>query len=338
VTTEPAPATGAGRRDIVVMGASAGGVEALSRTIAGLPSDFPAAVFVVLHVSPTGDSVLPRIFERAGDLPAHHAVDGEAIKPGVIYVARPDHHLLLDDGVVHLSRGAKENGHRPAVDTLFRSAAAAHGPRVIGVVLSGTLDDGTAGLLAVRRAGGLTVVQDPDDALYPGMPASALAQAQPHHVARLADLGPLITTLVGPTDALVAGGPPVDERAFPPGDPPHNEASGYSCPDCGGSLWEAEDGDLVRYRCRTGHEFSAESLLAGQAQALDRALWAAFRALEERADVCRRLARRARRNGSQNGVARRFETQAAEAEEQAAAVRRALATSTYVTDPLPSEV
>src|SRR5207244_2427388 len=161
-------------RDIIVVGASAGGVEALATLVRGLPADLPAAVFVVLHVPPHGTSVLPQILTRAGRLPAKHAVDGEAIQAGRIYVAPPDHHLLVKPGYVRVAHGPRENGHRPAVDALFRTAARTYGHRVAGVVLTGVLDDGTAGLIAVKLRGGAALVQHPDDALYDGMPRSAL--------------------------------------------------------------------------------------------------------------------------------------------------------------------
>src|SRR4051794_23232341 len=170
------------KRDVVVVAASAGGIEALRSMLAGVPADFDAAILVVLHMPPTGGQTLPRILQRAGHLPASSARDGEALRPGHIYVCVGDHHLLVANGHVHVRRGPTENGSRPAADPLFRSAARYYGARVIGVILSGTLSDGTAGLLAVRQRGGIAVVQDPDDALYDGMPRSALAYVDVDHV------------------------------------------------------------------------------------------------------------------------------------------------------------
>src|SRR3954470_23315068 len=268
-------------RDIIVVGASAGGVEALTQLVRGLPADLPAAVFVVLHVPAHATSLLPRILDKAGPLPAAHPREGEAIQPGRVYVAAPDHHLLLKNGTVHLARGPRENGHRPAVDALFRSAARAYGGRVVGVVLSGALDDGTAGLVAVKHRGGLAVVQDPNDALYAGMPRSALANVQVEYCLPLADIPPALARLARePADTQKGAGPVADdleietdlaeldlatlqsaERAGTP--------SGFGCPDCGGSLWELKEGTLVRFRCRVGHAWSGDSLLARQADALD---------------------------------------------------------------------
>jgi two-component system, chemotaxis family, protein-glutamate methylesterase/glutaminase len=314
---------------IVVVGASAGGVEALTDLTASLPGDLPAAVFVVLHLPATGTSALPEILRRHGPLPAAHVKDGEPIQPGRVYVAPPDHHVLLRTGHVHLSRGPRENGHRPAIDPLFRSAAREYATRVIGLVLSGALDDGTAGLLAIKSRGGTAVVQDPADALYPGMPGNALEHAQVDHVAAAASMGKLLARLI--TDLAV---PPADPapramqvevemegfslEAFEGNHP--GRPSGFSCPDCNGVLWQIQDGGLERYRCRVGHAWSPESLLTQQSEALEAALWIALRSLEERAALARRLAEPARRRGH-SITATRFEEQAAEAEHAARLVR-----------------
>ena len=182
--------------DIVVVGASAGGVEALAGLAASLPTGLPAAVFVVLHVPSTGTSALPDILARKGPLPASHVKGGEPIEPGRIYIAPPDHHLLLRQGHMHLSRGPRENGHRPAVDPLFRSAAREYATRVVGVILSGALDDGTAGLLAIKSRGGVAVVQDPGDAIYPGMPGNALEVVKVDHVVPAGAMGEVLARLV----------------------------------------------------------------------------------------------------------------------------------------------
>jgi len=318
--------------DIVVVGASAGGVEALAELAASLPADLPAAVFVVLHVSATGTSALPEILSRHGPLPASHAKDGELVERGRIYVAPPDHHVLLRGGHVHLARGPRENGHRPAVDSLFRSAAREYATRVIGVVLSGALDDGTAGLLAIKSRGGVAVVQETEDALYPGMPCNALEHVHVDHVVAVASMGKLLARLT----AEPAGGPPGPVPAVMtmevgleglslealegehPGQP-----SGFSCPDCNGVLWEIQTGRLQRYRCRVGHAWSPESLLTQQTEALEAALRIAMRTLEERAALSWRLAEPARRRGH-SITATRFEEQATEAQQAARLVRNLL--------------
>ena len=314
---------------IVVVGASAGGVEALADLAASLPGELPAAVFVVLHLPATGTSALPEILRRHGPLPAGHVKDGEPIEAGRIYVAPPDHHVLLRTGHVHLSRGPRENGHRPAIDPMFRSAAREYATRVIGVVLSGALDDGTAGLLAIKSRGGLAVVQDPADALYPGMPGNALEHVKADHVLAAASIGELLARLTAELADEPQGPAPSDLRVevemegfsleAMEGDHP-GRPSGFSCPDCNGVLWQIEDQGLERYRCRVGHAWSPESLLTQQSDALEAALWVALRSLEERAALARRLAEPARSRGH-SITATRFEEQAAEAQHAARLVR-----------------
>jgi two-component system chemotaxis response regulator CheB len=314
---------------IVVVGASAGGVEALIELAGSLTSDLPAAVFVVMHLPAAGTSALPEILRRHGPLPAAHVKDGEPIRPGRIYVAPPDHHVLVRTGHVHLSRGPRENGHRPAVDPLFRSAAREYGTRVIGLVLSGALDDGTAGLLAIKSRGGTAVVQDPADALYPGMPGNALQHVAADHVLAAASMGKLLARLVADPAEPSPDAAPSDMRvevdmegfsleAMEGGHP--GRPSGFSCPDCNGVLWQIRDGGLDRYRCRVGHAWSPESLLTQQSEALEAALWVALRSLEERAALARRLAEPARRRGY-SITATRFDEQAAEAQQAARLVR-----------------
>jgi two-component system chemotaxis response regulator CheB len=321
-------------RDIIVVGASAGGVEALVQFVRGLPSALPAAVFVVLHVLPHGTSVLPSILRRAGHLPAEHAKDGEPIVPGRVYVAPPDFHMLLKDGQVRLARGPTENSHRPAIDPLFRTAARRYGRRVVGVVLSGVLDDGTAGMLAIKCRGGLAVVQDPADVLYAGMPQNVLEHLAVDHSLRAAEIGPLLAGLAVeslqplPEPAIPAEmemesdmaemEPVALQNANRPGVP-----SGFGCPECNGTLWELHDGDLVRYRCRVGHAWSPDSLLAKQSDGLEAALWTALRALEERAVLAGRMADRADQRGY-DLVAAKFRVQVGEAEGHAKVIRDVL--------------
>jgi|tagenome__1003787_1003787.scaffolds.fasta_scaffold20966740_2 two-component system chemotaxis response regulator CheB len=314
------------QRDIVVMGASAGGVETLAELAAGLPAEFPAAIFVVLHLLPTGNSVLPEILDRAGPLPATSAESGDEIERGRIYVAPPDRHLLLASGGIRLTHGPRENGHRPAVDPLFRSAARAYRERVIAVVLSGSLDDGTAGLRLVKRMGGATVAQDPEDALYPSMPASAVANQAADHVAPLAEMPALLCDLVD-TPIEIAAGPFPDLEDLDPAEPDRSDdeptagdLTGLTCPECGGALWEHLDPDgYVRFKCHVGHAYSPDSLETAQSEGLEMAMWSALRTLEERGDLFRRLARR-----SGLSARHRFEAKAQEVAHHADLLRQSI--------------
>jgi two-component system chemotaxis response regulator CheB len=314
---------------VILLGASAGGVGALSRLVSGLPSDLPAAVFVVLHVSPYGKSAMPAILSRAGRLPAVHPEDRTPIEPGRIYVAPPDHHLVLEDGVVRTSHGPSENGQRPSIDVLFRSAARAYGRRAVGVVLTGNLDDGTAGLAVLKRHGGVAVVQDPAEADYPSMPASALLNVQVDHVAPLADIPALLTALAN-TPLEEDPGPPAGrdtKEEIEHGEDPEEKGvpADLTCPSCGGSLRESRIENVVHFRCRTGHAFSPETLLAKQGDTVEEVLWAALRALEENAALARRMERRLRNPGSSVPFLRaRYGRRAEAAERHAEVLRRML--------------
>ena len=321
------------RRNVIVIGASAGGVEALRTLVAALPADLPAAVLVVLHVPSYGGSVLPAILQRSGPLAARHPIDTEPLTEGEIIVAPPDHHLVVDDSLVRLTRGPRENGHRPAIDVLFRSAARAAGARVVGVVLSGVLDDGTAGLASITAHGGTAVVQEPQDAMYPGMPLNAIEHVPVEHVATADQLGQLLAQLCKeevpdverPTPDLMAietDPPMMDDDAMSQHERP-GRPSGLSCPDCNGVLWEIHDGDLVRYRCRVGHAWSSESLFGERAQQLEAALWMALRGLEEKAALARKMGERAEeRNSPLTAV--RFAEQADESSRAASLIRSML--------------
>ncbi|HVY48946.1 MAG TPA: chemotaxis protein CheB [Minicystis sp.] len=272
-------------RDLVVIGASAGGVHALSRVAADLPADLDAAVVAVLHVPANGTSVLPIVLSRAGALPAEHARHGRRLQRGHIYVAPPDRHVLVHDGVVQLSRGPRENRHRPAVDPLFRSAARARGPRVVGVILSGTLDDGTLGLDRIRARGGLAIVQDPADAEYPGMPANALRVVGADLVLPLEEIGAAIARAVGQTAPAWASDPP--ER-------PSRVDTQRPCLTCKGGLGEVQEHELVRFPCGVEHAYAPGALAGDEDHALEGALWAAARSLRESAAIDRRLEELAR--------------------------------------------
>ncbi|MBO3742858.1 chemotaxis protein CheB [Actinoplanes flavus] len=315
-------------RDLVAIGASAGGVEALRAVVAGLPPDYPGAILVVLHVPREAPSALPRILARSGPLPASAARDGDQVRSGHIYVAPGDHHLLLLDGRLRLSRGPAENGHRPAVDPLFRSVARRAGRRAIGVILSGTRDDGAAGLASIAGRGGATVIQDPADALYAGMPRAALEAVDPDHVVPAAKIGGLLGDLTaedlapipapGP-DAMLDAEVAMSELSSITTDglaPP----AGFGCPTCGGSLFQIEERPLPRFRCRVGHAWSPETLLDEQAATLESALWMALRSLQEKAALSRRMAERPHRADPQ-----RFRDMAEDAENAAAEIRALIA-------------
>lgn len=288
----------AARHDVIVIGASAGGVQVLLELAAGLPRGFPACVLVVLHVG-THRSLLPELMRARGVLPAAHARDGQALQPGHIFVAPPDHHLLVEDGHLRLYRGPKENHARPAIDPLFRSAALELGPRVIGVILSGGMDDGTAGLQAVKNCGGLAVVQAPDDAECRDMPCSALAHVQVDACIPGAALASTLVDLVGaragPEVAVPASLAVEQALSTGIGDPMEHlntigERSRFSCPECSGVLWEIAGVRPRRYRCHTGHAYTLRSLAQSQDGSTDAALWSAMRALQEREALLRTLA------------------------------------------------
>jgi two-component system, chemotaxis family, protein-glutamate methylesterase/glutaminase len=292
--------------DVIVVGASFGGVQALSTLLAGLPADLPAAIFIVLHVRPDAPSQLPAILNRAGTLPVAHAVDDEPIRRGRVYVAPPGFQTYVHHGRIGVRRGPQENLHRPAIDPLFRTAAHHYGPRVIGVVLTGALDDGSMGLAAVKQAGGIAIVQDPNDAVMRHMPDNALTHVDADYCVPVAELAALLVELVGRhSPAEIAGEVPLEtvEEAQPSEPFRRSEEMGrlsnVTCPDCHGNLWEIEDHGNVRFRCRVGHAYSAVSLEAAQTESVERALWSALRALEERSALMRKLAAQARRRGNE---------------------------------------
>jgi two-component system chemotaxis response regulator CheB len=300
--------------------------------VADLPEDLPASVFIVLHIPPMPTSALPTILGRRARLPVAHAIEGEAIKTGRIYVAPPDRHLLVLPGRVRVAPGPRENGHRPAVDPLFRSAAVAYGPRVIGLILSGALDDGTAGLLAVKRLGGLALVQDPADAMSPSMPQSALESVEVDFCLPVSAMASKLGELVGEVEGEPRAVPDrarkeVQIAQLNPGsvdEATHVGApSGFGCLECGGALRELRDGELFRFRCRVGHAYSPNSLLQEQAETVEEALWVALRALEERESLAHRMTEYASARGL-GTVAARFTEQAEQMGRRAAVVRRLL--------------
>lgn len=335
------PASSVGH-DIIVVGTSLGGLDALKALVGGLPGDFQAALFIVQHTAASSPGTLGEILDGHGPLPARLARDGEPVETGRVYVAPPDRHLLVTSGAVRLSDGVRENRARPAVDPLFRSAAVTYRSRVVGVVLTGALDDGTAGLRAVERCGGLAVVQDPADAAYPDMPRHALGAVPDARRASLAELGPLLARLTrepAPTPPPVPGDLAAEDRLTRRGLAPHADMDEMdtldglgdrvplSCPDCGGALWHLHDPEPPRFRCHVGHAYTARSLMDGQAEATEQALVVALRTLEERARTLRRMAAEDRQRGWTGGGAE-YASRAAELEEHADALRGVLTAAT----------
>jgi two-component system, chemotaxis family, protein-glutamate methylesterase/glutaminase len=310
------------RRDLVVIGSSAGGVDTLKRVVSGLPHNLEASVCIVLHIAPTSPSALARILARSGPLSCRQATDGERLEPGQILVAPPDRHLVIEDNHVRLTVGPRENGHRPAVDTLFRSAAMEADGRVVGVVLSGNQDDGTAGLAAIKARGGATIVQDPQDALYPGMPASAVANVAVDAVVPSTEIAAVIAAMVTTIDPPFADEPDASSQ-------PDDRFTSI-CPDCGGVLTEEREAGVPVWRCRVGHRYSPVHLVQAQASNIESALWAAIRALRDRAALLERLAMQTESHG--NAVsARNFRAKAKAAEGQADLIRTVLAQASTTT-------
>jgi two-component system chemotaxis response regulator CheB len=283
------------RHDIIVVGTSEGGLEALDALVAQLPTDVAASMFVVQHMAPhNSGAALTRRLGRHRAFRAALAKDGERVSRGRIYIAPPDSHLLLRANRTLVRKGARENLSRPGVDPLFRSAAVAYGPRVIGVVLTGMLDDGASGLIAIKRCGGVTIVQDPADAAYSGMPQHALDRLDPDHCVPIAGMGELLATLVARRRRKVRRIPrdirteaEIAERVL--SDVAQVEGLGtqvpYNCPNCGGVLWEMAIPKAKRYRCHTGHSFTALTLLASQSEKIEEMLWISLRMFEERKNL-----------------------------------------------------
>lgn len=271
------------RRRVIVVGASAGGVEALQQLAHGLPADLAAPVFVVLHVHARSRSLLPEILSSAGQLPASHALDGAAIENGHIYIAPPDHHLIVERDHMHVGLGPKENYQRPCINVTFRSAALAYGDKAIGVILTGQLDDGTAGSWDIKRRGGTIIVQHPEDAAFSSMPLSTLREVEADYTLPLSDIGPLLGRLLSENgddkSPLQQENPGMQPRVVD-----------LTCPECRGTIWEVPNGPVMQYRCRVGHSYSPRSMLAEHTAAQEKALWAAVVALEEGAVLANKLA------------------------------------------------
>ncbi len=303
---------------VIGVGASAGGVEALTELVRNLPADLPAAVLVVLHVPATGTSVLPQILDRAGPLPARAASDGERLRSATIYVAPPNRHMVVVDGSLRLGAGPRENGHRPAVDPTFASLAA-YGSRAVGVILSGTRDDGTRGMLAIKGAGGTTLVQDPGQALFDGMIRSAQRYVQMDGVLRTGDLASELSDLSRALSTMEHEKQHLGADEDPLVDTPAS-ATRYTCPDCGGALWRHENGDAMNFACSVGHMYSPESFDGEQGRSIESALWAAARLLGDRQELLEEMAKRAGGHGHDRS-AKAFGEQAGEVARAATVIR-----------------
>ena len=287
-------------KTIIVIGASAGGIEPIRTILRALPAGFGGSIFIVVHTAPDSPGVLHAIFDGAGPLRAVGVEGNVRIAPAHVYVAPPDRHLIIEPGTVCLTRGPKENRFRPAVDPLFRSAAQTYGPRVVGIILSGGLDDGTSGLWTVKQLGGTTIVQDPREAWAPSMPESAIRHVRVDHVITVDEIAPLLIRLAaGDADAKEGGDRIVPEdvsievniakedKATEAGVLRLGVPSIYACPECHGVLLEMKQGAPLRFRCHTGHAYTFESLLSEMDEGIEATLWSAIRALEERAMLIR---------------------------------------------------
>jgi two-component system chemotaxis response regulator CheB len=318
-------------RDIVVIGASNGGLDPLRAIVSQLPPEFPASLFVVLHTTADGQGLLAALLDRHGGLPARLAENGEEIRRGRIYVAPSDRHLLIEKSRVYTTHGPRENRARPAIDPMFRTAAAAHGSSVIGVILSGSLDDGATGLAAIKRCGGTAVVQDPDDAFDAEMPRSAVESTEVDHVLPAAAIGDRLQKLVGSAPTEVEPAETAAARQEITSGEKHDidqlQKSGrlvpVACPECGGALWETPIEGLPRIRCHTGHGFSHRSLAIGLSHEAEQSLWSALRLMEERARMLRRMASEQESKGRTWGAGS-FTSSAEEAERHAEEIHKLL--------------
>jgi two-component system, chemotaxis family, protein-glutamate methylesterase/glutaminase len=298
-------------RDIIVIGSSAGGIKALGAIVSKLPADIKAAIFIVQHLGPNSPKVLPRILEDVSSLSACHPADGEKFQNGTIYIAQPDYHLLIERGRVRVVRGPQENRFRPAIDALFRSAARTYGPRVLAVLLTGNLDDGTVGLQAIKKRGGVAIVQDPNEADYPSMPMNAMKYVQIDYCLPLSGIAPLLLRLTNEPaakeeeyavpDAMdfesKIAEQQLDTKQFLHKVEQIGTRTTYTCPECNGSIWQIGDEDPLRFRCHVGHSFTAEPFLAEQTSYIEKTLWSAVKALEEKVTLARQMAQRLRSKG-----------------------------------------
>lgn len=330
---------------MIAIGASLGGVDSLQTLVSHFDAGLPAAVLIVLHLSPNRRSHLARILAAASALPVSEAVDGEHLRAGHVYVAPPDHHMVVRDSSIALERGPRENRVRPAIDPLFRTAAWAYGANLAAVVLSGMQGDGTVGLMAVKANGGMTIVQDPDESAQRSMPDSAIRYVDVDHVAKLRAIASLVIRFANECGAARATGAhgtgSVNPRSERIQSDLRKQAAGqrtgdistYACPECGGTLWEVDERGLISYACHVGHAYAPESLLAQKSEALETALWAAVRTMVERSSLTRQLAGRMRDSGKGDEAAS-LDEQATEEERNMHLIRQLITRSV----PTPGEV
>ncbi|AIE83588.1 chemotaxis protein CheB [Fimbriimonas ginsengisoli] len=316
-----------GKERILAIGTSAGGVEALSRLVAKLPNDLNAAVLIVLHLPENATSVLPEILSRRGNLKAKRGEDGERIRTGQIYVAPPGKHMVVHDGRLHLVVGPRENGNRPAIDPLFRTVARSHGPAAIGLLLTGLLDDGTIGMAAIKRFGGITIAQDPHDAMFGDMPRNAIQTVGVDYVLSLEEIGPKIRELVEQPVPWEKEIDMPDQTELNLSELEDLENTGrpspFVCPECQGTLFELYEDGISHYCCRVGHSYLQESLAQEQEEVLEAALWTALRAVKEHNALLERMATRAESKGFQIS-ARNFRSKIDEGKSQMELLSRAL--------------
>ena len=307
---------------IIVIGSSAGGIPALMELVAGLPASFPAAILVVQHIPPYSESNLHHILNRLGPLPAVAAKDGQKVLPGHIYVATADHHLLVENEKLLVRKGPRENRFRPSVDALFRSAAYTYGNRVIGVVLSGALDDGTSGLWTIQRLGGLAIIQHPEDALFPQMPVNAQQFVTVNYSVPASQMAALLSELTAKpiagkskitkkelallqTEIIIA----TRDNAFQMGIIEMGELTPFTCPECHGALTQLKEGKITRFRCHTGHAYTISSLLSEVSDNVETILWQAMQALEETTMLLNRVGEHFT-DSQQDEIAKLFYTKA----------------------------
>jgi two-component system chemotaxis response regulator CheB len=334
------------KRDIIVIGASAGGVNALIAFVKTLPANFDASIFVVLHVHSSTPSNLPNILTNFGSLKANHAEDGEKIKSRRIYIAPPDHHLLLEDGHILVRKGPKENRFRPSIDVLFRSAAYNYGSRVIGIVLSGMLNDGTSGMWSVKHMGGICIVQDPDEALYESMPVNVLNEVEVDYTVPVVEMGSLLEELINENapkmheitpeqmdlmkmEVVIAS----NDNAFELGILNKGELTPFTCPECHGTLVSLKEGTMVRYRCHTGHAFSASTLLSGVTESIEEQMWSTMRTFEEAVMLLENIANNFKKAGNER-AAKEFFKKAEESRKRSKVLHNLVTTQELMSEDL----